>query len=527
VAGLAVVSAVRYIALYLRISKDKTGRVEGVGRQEKWGRTYVEQAITSGLLPDLPIRVFKDNDVSAFDDDAHRPDYDALRDAIRRGEVEAIWTVEQTRLEANRRRWVEFTVEADEAGIREIHTNRDGLVLLEVVADIKAVLSWHERKRLRERVHDTLKDMADEGRPHGGVAFGYDWGKDTDGRPTRLVNDVEASALWFMANAIDLGWSQASISRALNTITLVMKMCGHRGIPPKLAGHKRKDGTPIGWAWNTTKVKQCLRSPVIAGFLTHKGKIHRRGTWEPILDEVTWRRVGAKLDRPRTVTRPDGKVTIVGGNVRPARKFKLTGYVFCGRDECGHNLTGRRDQAGNGAAPRPIYFCLKDRAETNARGRGCSRLAINAEPLEAEFERRFLGWLSTDEFRAQFAVDRHEGRREELDRDLADIDRQHVKLAMRWGRGEMPDEAWDAARAELDERAARARAELAAIPAPAARLDPHEIVASWEHLSMDEQRQVIGLYVSRIVVFPAKPGVGRFDPGRVVVYDINGNVVPA
>jgi len=74
-----------YAALICRISKDKSGRVEGVRNQEKWGRAYA-----ASTWPDLPVRVFADNDLSAADD-TYRPEFEAFREALGRGEVAQVW----------------------------------------------------------------------------------------------------------------------------------------------------------------------------------------------------------------------------------------------------------------------------------------------------------------------------------------------------------------------------------------------------------------------------------------------------
>src|SRR5262245_36062582 len=157
-----------YIALYCRISKDTRGRVEGVNAQEKWGRDYAASA-----WPGIAVRVFADNDLSAANGD-HRPEYEALRTAVRAGAVAHLWAVEQSRLERREAEWFELAAELDAAGITEVHTNRDGIVRVrDEVAGIKAVLAAAEVRKLRRRVNDRLAEIAAEGRPHGGRTFGY------------------------------------------------------------------------------------------------------------------------------------------------------------------------------------------------------------------------------------------------------------------------------------------------------------------------------------------------------------------
>jgi site-specific DNA recombinase len=111
---------VGYVAIYCRISKDTRGRVEGVKAQEKWGRDYAASA-----WPDLAVKVFADNDLSAANGD-HRPGYEALRSAIRNGEVSHLWTVEQSRLERREVEWFTLAAELDAASITEVHTTATG-----------------------------------------------------------------------------------------------------------------------------------------------------------------------------------------------------------------------------------------------------------------------------------------------------------------------------------------------------------------------------------------------------------------
>lgn len=498
-----ITAAVRYVALYLRISVDKQGRREGVTRQEKWGRAYA-----AATWPGVPVRVFADNDVSAFDDDADRPGYDALREAIRRGEVAHIWSVEQTRLEANRRRWVELVADLDDAGLGEIHTNRDGIVRLDEVADIKQILSYHERKRARGRLKDTLNDLADEGRPRGGGNFGYRPAVDADGRKTLRIQPDEAAMLRWAADAILAGWSTTNVCRQLNTFNWLRAVFGQRGVLPLWAGRKHRRGV-VSSVWSHARLTKPLRSPATAGLRTHHGEIHRKAIWEPILDEVTWRRVVAQIAKPRTVTRRDGKTMSVGQRPKPARKFLLTGFVFC--DLCGHHLTGR-NRSGQRTLSA-IYFCVKDPDA----GHGCSRRSINALPLDADIERRLLEHLQTPAFRAGLVDTGAQEQRDALVAQLQVLDEKRRALVQRWSDGVLSDEEWDIAREGLQKRQGAAQAELAAIPVSGDGFDPDEVAAGWGHLTLDEKRLVLSRVVARIVIGPARPGLGRHDPKRVTV----------
>ena len=497
------------VAIYVRISVDRAGRREGVGRQEKWGRAYAAR-----VWPGVPVRVFADNDASAFDEDSVRPGYDALLDAIRRREVLHLWSVEQTRIEANNRRWVGLVADLDDAGLDEIHTERDGVVRLDEVADIKQALSHHERKRARKRLRDTLNDLADEGRPHGGNTFGYRPAVDADGRKTMRSPPAEVFALRWWAGAVLAGWSVTNIGRQMNQFNALRWMFGHRGVEPIMAWRIRRDGSVVSPLWVPPKIRGALTNPTVAGFRVHHGEVHRRGTWEPILDEVTWRRVCAALSAPRKVTRRDGKTMTISPTIRPARKFQLTGYVYCGREECGHHMTGRTQRDRGRQEPR-IYFCVRDPDA----GGGCNGTGIVAPPLEADFKRRLFDRLRSKQFRAALASDGTLARREEIAAEMSAVEQRNVALARRWatpGSG-LSDEAWDVARQGLADQLSALSAELVALPPPLVDIDPEAIMAVWDHLAMEEQRHVIARVVDRIVIGPAVPGASWYERSRVTV----------
>jgi site-specific DNA recombinase len=106
-----------------------------VDRQEQWGRSYATR-----VWPGPPMRVFSDTGIAAANGDA-RPGYGSLRDAVAHGEIGHLWCVEQSRLERQEIGWFVLAAELAEAGIGEVHTDRDGIVRVgDDAAGIKAVL---------------------------------------------------------------------------------------------------------------------------------------------------------------------------------------------------------------------------------------------------------------------------------------------------------------------------------------------------------------------------------------------------
>lgn len=504
-----------YVAIYVRISVDKQGRREGVDRQERWGRAYAARC-----WPGVSVRVFADNDVSAFDDNADRPGYDALRDAIRNGEVLHLWTVEQTRIEANNRRWPGLAADLDAAGLREIHTDRDGVVPLNEVADIKQAISHHERKRLRERLRDTMEDLAVEGRPRSGAVYGYSHGADQEGRRTLDVVPVEAAVLRWMADVVLAGWPLAQVARRLNDFNAMRLAFGLPACLPKRAGRPRlKGGEVVGYVsplWVPAKVRAVLTKPSVAGLRAHNpqrvksDKPLRRGTWTPILDETTWKAVRAFLGEDRDIIGADGKPYRTGGPKAPVHGYPLTGYLFCAL--CGHHLNGKGRKTSTGWQRR--YACIKNPPAH----KGCGRTYVVAEALEAYVTDQLLTRLQSPEFLAQLAADSHAEERDNLAAQLRDIETSRVRLATRYGEGALSDSEWDAARAGLDRRHTELMAELAAIPAPPVDVDPHEVVEGWDHLDVNERRQLMSLFLERVDIGPpTTQGRPKFDTERATV----------
>jgi site-specific DNA recombinase len=506
---LAEAPGVGYVALYCRISQARNGRLEKVDQQERWGRSYAAKH-----WPGLPVQVFADNALTAADEDVERPEFNRLRECIVRGEVLHLWAVEQYRLERVEVRWFQFAQECDEGELEEVHTDRDGVIRVrDDIAGIKAVLGAGEVRRMKRRLKDHMTDLADQGRPRHGSVYGYTHGVNAQGDKTLEIEPVEAFVIRWMAESLLAGWPMAGIARTLNEFNGFRLAFGLPACLPKRAGRPmRRNGEVYAYTrldWVGEKVRKVLTKPAVAGERVHMGQVTRKGTWEPILDEVTWRRVCAVLETPRQVEGTDGRSYKSGGRQRPARGYLYTGWLYCGR--CGGRMTGRNRHTKTGPGTRR-YFCNKNQAN-----HGCGRIAIKAEPLERDVTARFLVHLQSDEFRAALADDGVTKERERIAAELSDIDAQDVKLADKWASGGLPDAAWDVARSRLKERRSKLLSDLAATPDSPDIVDPDTVVDAWDLMSPDEQRHVIGLWVARIEVGPGTPGSKVYDPSRVTI----------
>jgi site-specific DNA recombinase len=356
------------------------------------------------------------------------------------------------------------------------------------VAGIKAVLAAAEVRKLKRRVNDRLAEIAAEGRPHGGRTFGYRRGVDGGGGKTLDVVPAEAEVLRDAAHKVLAGWSLTNIAADLD----------RRGI-------RGANGKQITY----NSLARMLTNPTVAGHRVHRGRIVRRGVWEPILDENTWQTIRAKLAAPRTVHKGNGgdyEITQsqYGHSPRSRRRFLLTGGVaVCG--VCGAPLKAQRRKV-KGRRLEALYFCP---------GGFC--VGIMADPLERHVADVLFDELDKPDFLDAIAADDHEERRDEITAELSALEAKRGDLAELWGSGDLTGPEWQTARRALAEHEQRLRAKLAAIPPPMIVVDVATARESWESMTLDERREFVCLFVEKAVIKRATPGTRGFDPRRVVV----------
>ena len=477
----------QHVALYCRISLDRSGRREGVDAQEEWGRDYAASA-----WPDLPVELFADSGISAANGD-HRPQYERLREWIAAGHVAHLWCVEQSRLERREVEWFRLAAELDAAGIAEVHTNRDGIVRVrDDVAGIKAVLAAGEVRRLKRRVSDRLAEIAADGRPQGGQVFGYRRAVDPTGGKTLEIVPEQAEIIRDTAGKVLAGWALANIARDLRD----RGVCG---------GH--------GGTVTANTVRRWVTNPTVAGQRMHQGRIIGAGNWPPILDMDTWQACRAKLAQKRKVHRRDGgqhEVTDQVVTMTTGRRYLLTGGLArCG--VCGAPLVGAMRRISVGRDPVPYLTC-----HPNKGGHGCVGILLTA--TEGHVVNALFDELDKPAFLEAIAADDHAGRRDELVAAMAAVEAQRGELAAMWGApGQLSTVEWQAARRALADHEQQLRRDLAAVPPPLAGVDIAEARSAWPAMTLDEQREFVRLFVERVTVNRATPGARRFDPARVAV----------
>jgi len=480
------------IGLYSRISVDKSGKREGVDAQEAWGREYA-----STRWPGATVRAFTDNNLSAARDN-RRPGYEDLRAAVRAGEITHVWVVEQSRLERRKVEWFSLVAELIAAGITELHTRREGVVRLdEIGSDVQAIINAKYIAELRRKTCDKHEVIAAAGRPNGGDPFGYRHGVDMQGRKSLIVHEEEAAAVRWAADAVLSGWSLAHVAEKLTADGLT----GRRG-----------------GALTASALRTILTAPVTAGKRTFRGTL-TAGIWEPLLTPALWEQVRARLDGPRSVTRRDGNGAYAIGPAAlshtPARRYLLTGgLAVCGA--CGTAMQGGlHRRAARGRTPKtsvPALMC----PPVARGGHGC--VTILATPTEEYVADELFRELDRPEFLAALVADDGGERRDELLAELAGVESRRAELATLWAAGDATTTEWAAARQSLDAREKTLRADLAAVPAPPVRLDGIAGARqAWPAMTLAEKRELLRMFIEKVVINRAAPGTRAFDPGRVEI----------
>lgn len=465
------------VALYCRFSVAREGGSENVEDQESWGREWAE-----ATYPGVPIEVFVDDGLTAAKSDVFRPDFQRLREWIAGGRVAALWCSETSRLARTRAGWFQLVEELEAAGIEKVHTYHDGVRALDDLGtDVDALMNHREVRKLRKRVNAKLDEIATQGRPSGGRCYGYrhvdEADPDKPGRTRKALEvvDEQAEILREVAGRILVGETRSTIAKDL----------AGRGVVGA-------NGGPVG----SNTITSWMTSATIAGLRRHRGELVRgldgrpvRGTWEPVLDVETWQAV---QDKFATTKRTGAKPT--------RRKYRLSGLARCG--SCGDTraMVGNHIPRKGRSTGTTRYLC-----------KGCGT-SINAAELEGHVVARLLDRL--DVLAARLVDDEHEARRDELNRDLALVRQRREMGGRMLARGDLSEADYPSFVEELEAQEAALVAELAELPRVVAVLDTAAlrkalVAEALDGNTVDEQREVIGMFIARVVVDRAQVGGSR------------------
>lgn len=376
-------------ALYTRISLDRAGQQLGVQRQRDDCRALADR------LGWQVATEFDDNDRSATSGKP-RPGFEALLDAMKNGEVDAVIAWHPDRLY---RKLADLTRLLDVAKGVEFRTVTAGELDLStptgrMVASIMGSVATAEVEHKSERQRRAAQQLAERGVPKWRKAFGY-----VDGGGDRRELDPKTAPLIREAYAAVIAGS------SLNDIARLWNDAGALTIGGKL--------------WTAPQVSNFLRKPRNAGLRTYQAQrgaadrdnIIGPGAWPAIVsEEVFW---AAQRVLEASGRKPGPK---------SVRQHLLTGMLTCGK--CGHHLSGQwamvatgnkpgRPKAGEAKPPkkrehRIVYAC-----------KACHGCSIRAEHVEPRVQVFVIDRLAQSDAVDLLKAERH---------DTAEAERIRVEL---------------------------------------------------------------------------------------------------
>jgi len=504
------------VALYARLSKDRSGLSENVQIQLREGTYFVED--NGGQV----VASFTDNDISASKFSTKpRPEYDLLVAAIERGEVEVIVVTEMTRLYRRIEELLELIKMAEHTKLRGIFTT-DGIGYdLSTPEGIHAAIgavnnAMLESARLSKRQKRKKKVRAEQGRYLGGYrAYGYEGALKDEagtvlnrGRINVALVDREVEIYRDCVRRIIAGERAMTIMRDLN----------QRGIP-----------SPDGKQWAAGNFKRlfmkkryvvfetgdhptdcvCLTNPSTGGTLVH-GEAEHRAVWPGLIAREEYELMMSRFRE----TAQNWNHGLVHG-----RTYMLSGLVFCA---CGSVMYGSARQRPDGTYQRR-YRCKG--VDNHGNRVGCGKVFRSAEPLELFVTEAVLFRFDSPEAALALSPKDDGTKVEDLVATLAKHQLHRKNLVKEYGRGEHKRDDYKVMLEAADDAIEQVQEELAKFQnSRAASLLPANkaVREVWPDASLDWRHSVIGLLVDRVVIHPGHPGSHlwngyRFNPEMVAV----------
>lgn len=479
--------------LLVRISDDKAGDAQGVGRQESDGRALADR------LGWQVAEVIVENDTSAYKRRrvklpdgttalrTVRPGFRAALDKLASGERDGLLAYDLDRV-ARDPRDLEDLIDIVESRKPYIPVasvtgslrldDDSGIAMARVMVAI-ANKSSRDTARRVTRKHEAL---AAEGKPPGGGYRGYGFtaaGHEPIEEEAEILREIAARILgdWD-------GWTPEQRAR-------VDPELGESLISIAADLRRRNVPTVTGALWADRSVRSVISKPSVAGLREYRGEVVGKAVWPAIVPEDRWEEVRARLaGRHRSV------------DVRLQRW--LTGVLRCSR--CGRMLHGW--QGNNG----PRYWCAKPRE-------GCGKIAVKAAFAEDEVERQILELLGQPEVLRRLRTVADTEVTDEARAELAADEEQLKELAGAYARRQVTFPEYREARGIIEQRIKESRALLTARAPRVLRrlLASEDVAAGWEELTPADRREVVLSLVPGYDVLPHDRSMGnRFDPGRLV-----------
>lgn len=455
------------VAIYLRISEDRAGERAGVVRQRE---DCEKRAAERNWLIHA---IYEDNDITAKGH-RRRPGFEALLEAIEKGEVDVVLAWSLDRIQRNKKDEIRLYEACRKHGVTLSLVNGAELDFTTAagrfVADSLGSVARLEIELKGDRQKRAQQQAAEQGVRSGGrKPFGYE----PDGM---TIRDNEAVAIRKAYADFLAGTPLARIAVQWNDAGLTSGQTRYS------KGH---EGEATRWTGSTVGV--VLRNPRNAGLRAHRGEIVATAVWPPLVDEATWRATVARLAQYKSVPK---KLT----------RRLLSGLALCGICDA--------PVWGGGATRRdiPNYRCSAS----------MGHFARKSDPVDEYVSAVMVARLSRPD-----AL--------ELIRKPATIDTAALRDDERVVRARLDEVATEFAdgsltAGQLRTITARLRARLHEIDAELADasrvsvlggvVGAEDVLAAWDGLDQERQRAVIDT-LSVVRVLPPGRGTRTFRPESV------------
>jgi len=320
--NFTMMAAPKRVAIYTRVSLDRTGEGLAVDRQLARCRKRIAANDYAGWQE---VGHYSDNSISAYTG-KERPEWNRLLDDIRAGRVDIVlaWHLDRmTRSVLELEQLIKLCEDFD-VDIVTIEGDIDlSRTTGRLVARILAAVARAEVEMKTARQLLKWDQMAEAGLPFTGGrrAFGYELDRMT-------IMEEEATAIRKAARDYLDGKPLSRIARELTAANLTSVRDGY---------YEAK-----GKEWTSTGVRQMLENPRYAAIRMHRGQEAGPAAWPAILEEETHRAIVAK-GRANAVNRPDWAKKKPGMTGHQAYLNLLSGLLVCWR--CGEKARPRRTRA--------------------------------------------------------------------------------------------------------------------------------------------------------------------------------------
>lgn len=457
------------VALYARISQDRSGEGLGVQRQLKDCRAEAERRGWHVA------EEYVDDDVSAYSGKA-RPAYRRMLDHIRSQERDAVIVWHLDRLHRRPIELEEFVQACAIGRVTDVVTlygdvnlaSGDGLLMARLLSAVAASESDAKSRRTRRK----MQELAEAGLPHsGGVRpFGFNADRMTH-------NATEAEAIREVVARFIAGESIVSLVKWLD---------------------ENQIRTVTGKPWRSPTLRNILKSPRNAGLSEYRGQVVGPAAWPPIITAEQHARAVAILDDPSRRTN------------RSARRYLLSGLLRCGL--CDGKLW---------SMSRHEYDARRYLCRSGPDFGGCGKITVTAPPLEHLISQAVLMRLDSPELTA--ALDgrrRADATSAALSEEIASDEAQLAELSSLWARKSITTNEWTVARKSIESRLQANRRRQASMTGTSV-LDGHvgnstALHSQWDNLNLNRQRAIVAAVLDHAVIHPAtKRGGQTLDPSRV------------